>query len=199
MSIGLGTKIVYYIFILKNNILLLFNMNGLKRIQKEYKDLTLNPIENIIITPESDNIYIWHYVILGNVLPYKNGHYYGKLTLHEDYPMKAPQIIMITPNGRFKTNTRLCFSMSDYHQETWSPNWNIRTIMIGFYSFMLEESSTEGSINCTYDERRIALLTTLTSQSSVKYIFVIITHWCVPVKNKIGTNEIITQLKSHYE
>lgn len=128
-------------------------MNKLKRIQKEYKDLTLNPIENIIIIPESDNIYIWHYVILGNVLPYKNGHYYGKLTLHEDYPMKAPQIIMITPNGRFKTNTRLCFSMSDYHQETWSPNWNIRTIMIGFYSFMLEESATEGSIECDYNTR----------------------------------------------
>ena len=60
--------------------------------------------------------------------------------------MKAPQLIMIPPNGRCKPDTRLCFSMSDYHQETWNPNWNIRTIMIGFYSFMLEESSTEGSI-----------------------------------------------------
>ena len=43
--------------------------------------------------------------------------------------------------------------MSDYHQETWNPNWNIRTIMIGFYSFMLEESQTEGSIETTYEER----------------------------------------------
>ena len=43
--------------------------------------------------------------------------------------------------------------MSDYHQETWNPNWNIRTIMIGFYSFMLEESQTEGSIETSYEER----------------------------------------------
>ena len=126
---------------------------GQKRIQKEYRDLLKNPIENIIILPNPDNIYEWHYVILGTEQPYTQGHYYGILTLPNDYPYKAPRIIMKTPNGRFKPDTRLCFSMSDYHQETWNPNWNIRTIMIGFYSFMLEESQTEGSIETTYEER----------------------------------------------
>ena len=28
---------------------------------------------------------------------------------------------MITPNGRFAVNTRLCVSMSDFHPETWNP------------------------------------------------------------------------------
>lgn len=129
-------------------------MNKIKRIQKEYKDLTLNPIDNIIIIPDVDNIYIWHYLIFGTQEPYINGTYYGILTLHEDYPMKAPRIIIKTPNGRFKPDTRLCFSMSDYHQETWNPNWNIRTIMLGFYSFMLEESSTEGSIETDFLTRQ---------------------------------------------
>ena len=124
-----------------------------KRIQKEYKDLLKNPIENIIILPNPDNIYEWHYVILGTEQPYLNGYYYGLLTLPEEYPYKAPRIIIKTPNGRFKPDTRLCFSMSDYHQETWNPNWNIRTIMIGFYSFMLEESQTEGSIETSKEER----------------------------------------------
>ena len=126
---------------------------GQKRIQKEYRDLLKNPIENIIILPNPDNIYEWHYVILGTEKPYLNGYYYGLLTLPKEYPYKAPKIIIKTPNGRFKPDTRLCFSMSDYHQETWNPNWNIRTIMIGFYSFMLEESQTEGSIETTYEER----------------------------------------------
>ena len=84
---------------------------------------------------------------MGTEEPYEKGHYYGILTLPDTYPYKAPRIIMNTPNGRFKTDTRLCFSMSDYHQETWSPNWNIRTIMIGFYSFMLEESQTDAHVN----------------------------------------------------
>ena len=124
-----------------------------KRIQKEYRDLLKNPIENIIILPNPNNIYEWHYIILGTEEPYKNGIYYGILTLPIEYPYKAPRIIIKTPNGRFKPDTRLCFSMSDYHQETWNPNWNIRTIMIGFYSFMLEESQTEGSIETSYEER----------------------------------------------
>ena len=127
--------------------------NNLKRIQKEYCNLLKDPIENIIILPNPDNIYEWHYIILGTETPYKNGQYYGILTLPNEYPYKAPRIIMKTPNGRFKPDTRLCFSMSDYHQETWNPNWNIRTIMIGFYSFMLEESQTEGSLETSYDER----------------------------------------------
>lgn len=143
-------------------------MNKLKRIQKEYKDLLKNPIDNITILPNPDNIYEWHYIIFGTINPYTYGQYYGVLTLHEDYPMKAPRIIMKTPNGRFKTDTRLCFSMSDYHQETWSPNWNIRTIMIGFYSFMLEESSTEGSINCSYDERLLYANQSLLFNNSIK-------------------------------
>jgi ubiquitin-conjugating enzyme E2 J2 len=126
---------------------------GQKRIQKEYRDLLKNPIENIIILPNPKNIYEWHYIILGTEEPYKNGIYYGILTLPIEYPYKAPRIIIKTPNGRFKPDTRLCFSMSDYHQETWNPNWNIRTIMIGFYSFMLEESQTEGSIETSYEER----------------------------------------------
>ena len=127
-------------------------MNGLKRIQKEYKDLIHNPIENIKILPNPDNIYEWHYLINSNNSPY-NGEYYGILTLDKEYPMKAPSIIMKTPSGRFEVNKKLCFSMSDYHQETWNPSWNIRTIIIGFYSFMLEESETLGSINDSYENR----------------------------------------------
>ena len=53
-----------------------------KRIQKEYIEIYLkNPIENIIILPNPNNIYEWHYVILGTEEPYKNGIYYGILTL----------------------------------------------------------------------------------------------------------------------
>ena len=129
------------------------NNNSLKRIQKEYKDIIKNPIEHILTKPNPDNLYIWHYVIKGHIEPYKNGYYYGIITLPKEYPLKPPKIIMITPNGRFKTDTRLCFSMSDYHIETWNPNWNIRTILIGFYSFMLEESTTQGSIESSYNER----------------------------------------------
>lgn len=38
--------------------------------------------------------------------------------------------------GRFKTNTRICLSMSDFHAELWNPGWNVETILIGLLSFM---------------------------------------------------------------
>ena len=53
---------------------------------------------------------------------------------------------MLTPNGRFKPNRRLCLSMSDFHPESWNPMWSISTILTGLYSFMVEKTPTTGSI-----------------------------------------------------
>lgn len=61
---------------------------------------------------------------------------------------------MKTPNGRFKTNTRLCLSISDYHPDTWNPAWCVSTILTGLLSFMLEKSPTLGSIETTDAQKR---------------------------------------------
>ena len=34
------------------------------------------------------------------------GYYHGKLIFPREFPFKPPSIYMITPNGRFKCNTR---------------------------------------------------------------------------------------------
>lgn len=48
-----------------------------------------------------------HYVITGPPdTPYHDGLYHGKLVFPPDYPFKPPSIYMLTPNGRFKPNTR---------------------------------------------------------------------------------------------
>ena len=61
---------------------------------------------------------------------------------------------MITPNGRFKVQTRLCFSMSDAHPESWNPTWSVGTILTGLLSFMLENTSTHGSIKTSEETKR---------------------------------------------
>ena len=61
-----------------------------------------------------------------------------------EFPFKPPSIYMNTPNGRFKTHTRLCLSISDYHPDTWNPAWSVATILTGLLSFMLEKSPTLG-------------------------------------------------------
>lgn len=54
------------------------------------------------------------------------GFYHGKLIFPPDFPFKPPSIFMLTPSGRFQTNTRLCLSISDFHPDTWNPAWTVR-------------------------------------------------------------------------
>jgi len=61
---------------------------------------------------------------------------------------------MLTPNGRFKPNRRLCLSMSDFHPESWNPMWSISTILMGLYSFMLDNKPTTGSIETSTAAKR---------------------------------------------
>ena len=129
---------------------------GLNRIKKEYiaiqKDATLT---NLIIVPNPKDFYEWHYVVYGlKDCPYEGGVYHGKLLLPSEYPTKPPGIVMLTPNGRFKTNTRICLSMSDFHPETWSPSWNISSVLVGLVSFMITDEITTGCERRSDEERR---------------------------------------------
>lgn len=69
--------------------------------------------------------------------PYEDGFYHGKLIFPGEFPFQPPSIYMITPNGRFKINTRLCLSISDFHPDTWNPAWSVSTILTGLLSFMV--------------------------------------------------------------
>mmetsp|Transcript_23829 Transcript_23829/g.26439 ORF Transcript_23829/g.26439 Transcript_23829/m.26439 type:complete len:143 (+) Transcript_23829:372-800(+) len=62
---------------------------------------------------------------------------------------------MYTPSGRFKTDMRLCLSMSDYHPESWNPLWSVKSILIGLLSFMLEEAQHAGSLEGTTEARMV--------------------------------------------
>ena len=98
---------------------------------------------HISAQPSESNILEWHYLIHGPPnSAYHNGLYHGKLVFPRDYPYRPPAIYMITPNGRFKTNTKLCLSMSDFHPETWNPLWSVSSILQGLLSFMLEDTAT---------------------------------------------------------
>eukprot|EP01053_Blabericola_migrator_P011204 Blabericola_migrator_1__11203@NODE_657_length_7016_cov_177_727587_g481_i0_p5_GENE_NODE_657_length_7016_cov_177_727587_g481_i0NODE_657_length_7016_cov_177_727587_g481_i0_p5_ORF_typecomplete_len153_score18_64UQ_con/PF00179_26/0_00072_NODE_657_length_7016_cov_177_727587_g481_i0165623 len=63
---------------------------------------------------------------------------------------------MLTPNGRFEYNKSLCFSVSDYHPETWNPVWNMKSILLALYCFMLDHKDppTNGTLKCTVEKRR---------------------------------------------
>jgi len=125
-----------------------------KRLSREFVALRRSPVENIVAKPLDENILEWHYVIRGTEDPYSGGYYHGVLRFPAEYPLRPPSVLMFTPSGRFKTNRRLCLSMSDFHPESWNPMWSVATILTGLYSFMLENQATLGSVDATPAQRR---------------------------------------------
>eukprot|EP00037_Helgoeca_nana_P029174 m.347082 g.347082 ORF g.347082 m.347082 type:complete len:232 (+) comp27919_c0_seq4:1891-2586(+) len=129
--------------------------SAIMRLQKELKALIKEPESLFRVLPVEENILEWHFCLLPPPgTPYSGGQYHGKLILPADYPFRPPSVMMITPSGRFKTDTRLCLSMSDFHPETWSSSWQIRTVVLGLLSFMMEDEMTAGSITTDTSTKR---------------------------------------------
>uniref|UniRef100_A0A182NIM6 Ubiquitin-conjugating enzyme E2 J2 n=1 Tax=Anopheles dirus TaxID=7168 RepID=A0A182NIM6_9DIPT len=125
------------------------------RLKQDYMRLKRDPVPYITAEPLPSNILEWHYVIKGpEDSPYYGGYYHGTLLFTKEFPFKPPSIYMTTPNGRFKTNKRLCLSISDFHPDTWNPAWSVATILTGLLSFMLETTPTMGSCETTTHEKR---------------------------------------------
>ncbi|KAJ4717704.1 Ubiquitin-conjugating enzyme, E2 [Melia azedarach] len=126
-----------------------------KRLQKEYRALCKEPVSHVVARPSPNDILEWHYVLEGSDgTPFAGGYYYGKIKFPPEYPYKPPGILMITPNGRFMTQKKLCLSMSDFHPESWNPMWSVSSILTGLLSFMMDTSPTTGSVNTTGEEKR---------------------------------------------
>jgi len=131
------------------------NSTALSRLRQDYLRLKKDPLPYIVAEPVANNILEWHYIVRGpESSAYAGGLYHGKLKFPSEFPFKPPSIYMITPNGRFKTNVRLCLSISDFHPDTWNPAWSVGTILTGLLSFMLEKSPTLGSLESSDLEKR---------------------------------------------
>ncbi|PSC73263.1 ubiquitin-conjugating enzyme E2 34-like isoform B [Micractinium conductrix] len=125
------------------------------RLQKEYRAILKEPVPHITAHPAPSNLLEWHYVLEGTKgSDFEGGCYHGKVTFPPQYPFKPPSIVMLTPNGRFATNTKLCLSMTDFHPESWNPLWSVATILTGLLSFMSDTQHTTGAISSTPEERR---------------------------------------------
>ena len=128
---------------------------AVQRLQKELKLLNKDPVPGIIARPNPSNMLEWHYLLDGAVdSPYAGGRYHGKVVFPSQYPFRPPDIMMVTPSGRFAPNTRLCLSMSSFHPESWNPMWSVSSILSGLYSFMNETTATTGSVVTSHAEKR---------------------------------------------
>ncbi|VVC41194.1 Hypothetical protein CINCED_3A011451 [Cinara cedri] len=127
---------------------------AVKRLMREAKELS-QPTDEYSAHPLEDNLFEWHFTLRGpQSSDYEGGIYHGRILLPTDYPMKPPNIILLTPNGRWETNKKICLSISSHHPETWQPSWSIRTALLALIAFMPTNSrGSLGALDYTPEER----------------------------------------------
>ncbi|CAD5214443.1 unnamed protein product [Bursaphelenchus xylophilus] len=128
---------------------------GVKRLLQEAKELH-KPTYLFYARPLEDNLFEWHFTFRGPPdTDFEGGIYHGRIILPNEYPMKPPNLVLLTPNGRFETNTKICLSISGYHPETWLPSWSIRTAILALIGFFpTEGGGALGSIECSSEVRK---------------------------------------------
>lgn len=127
-----------------------------RRLKREFRDLEKDPSSDFAAYPLKDNLFEWHFTLKGPVdTAFDGGLYHGKIVLPSEYPFKPPNIIMLTPSGRFEVGKKICLSMTGFHPEQWQPSWNIRTICKALISMFEEKAKGAiAGIDVPKDQRR---------------------------------------------
>jgi len=118
----------------------------IKRILVDYIDLNNEPLENIHIYYDDNNITILYILIIGpKDTPYEGGYYYFKIEYDESYPNKAPKCKFETINNKIRFNPNLyengkiCLSiLGTWSGPGWKPVMNTRSILLNFQSLLHE-------------------------------------------------------------
>ncbi|KAJ0960774.1 hypothetical protein J5N97_001333 [Dioscorea zingiberensis] len=129
---------------------------AVKRILQELKEMQSNPSDDFMSLPLEENIFEWQFAICGpRDSEFEGGIYHGRIQLPADYPFKPPAFMLLTPNGRFETQTKICLSISNHHPEHWQPSWSVRTALLALIAFMpTNPDGALGSLDYKKEERR---------------------------------------------
>lgn len=138
---------------------------SLRRIQADIRELAIDPSDRYHAAPLENDMFEWHFTIKGaDGTDFEGGIYHGRILLPAEYPFKPPNIVFLTPTGRFETNTKVCLSFSAYHPELWQPAWGIRLILEALISFLpTKGDGAIGALDWSSEERKRL------AKESVKY------------------------------
>ncbi|KAF5941535.1 hypothetical protein HYC85_019177 [Camellia sinensis] len=130
---------------------------AVKRILQEVKEMQSNPSDDFMSLPLEENIFEWQFAIRGPCdTEFEGGVYHGRIQLPAEYPFKPPSFMLLSPNGRFETQTKICLSISNHHPEHWQPSWSVRTALVALIAFMpTNPNGALGSLDYKKEERRV--------------------------------------------
>ncbi len=108
----------------------------IKRINGDFKLFQKTDPQFFDVYPNPSNILEIYFLMYGRPgTQFEGGQYLCKIQHNPEYPKKAPDYYVLTPNGRFETNKKICLTNSGFHQADWAPAaWNLVSILEGFSS-----------------------------------------------------------------
>eukprot|EP00595_Chromulina_sp_UTEXLB2642_P001569 CAMPEP_0196761770 /NCGR_PEP_ID=MMETSP1095-20130614/1068_1 /TAXON_ID=96789 ORGANISM="Chromulina nebulosa, Strain UTEXLB2642" /NCGR_SAMPLE_ID=MMETSP1095 /ASSEMBLY_ACC=CAM_ASM_000446 /LENGTH=338 /DNA_ID=CAMNT_0042111713 /DNA_START=16 /DNA_END=1029 /DNA_ORIENTATION=+ len=129
---------------------------AVKRILADVRELERHKSSRYTASPLEDNMFEWHFTIRGpQGTDFEGGVYHGRILLPPEYPFKPPNIIFLNKNGRFEVGTKICLSISAYHEESWQPAWGVRTMLEAIISFLpTEGAGAIGALDWSKEERK---------------------------------------------
>ncbi|KAI9279782.1 ubiquitin-conjugating enzyme/RWD-like protein [Sporodiniella umbellata] len=122
---------------------------------QEAKELSEHNAYEYSAHPLEDNLFEWHFTVRGpEDTEFEGGRYHGRILLPSDYPFRPPEIMFLTPNGRFELHKKICLSVTGFHPEFWQPAWGIRTILLAIIAFFpTHAKGAIGGLDYTKKER----------------------------------------------
>ncbi|KIM29130.1 hypothetical protein M408DRAFT_56655, partial [Serendipita vermifera MAFF 305830] len=131
---------------------------AVKRILREAQQLANDPPTEFVAGPLEDNLFDWHCTLRGpKDTEFEGGLYHVRITFPPQYPFRPPSLRVLTPSGRFETDTPICISFTNYHEELWQPAWGIQTAIIGLQGFFSQSGTSAmgvGALNSPPLERK---------------------------------------------
>ena len=119
-----------------------------KRILNDLREIQKDPVENIFVSLNNDNIDEWNILIIGpEDTPYAHGFFFFRMTYPQQYPLVPPKLILITTeynitrfNPNLYSNGKVCLSIIN----TWSgPKWTSimtsKSVLLSVQSLMCNE------------------------------------------------------------
>jgi len=119
-----------------------------KRLMKEVKDFCKEKADGVSAFPDAaKGILSWKAKIVGAAsTPYAGQTYELQLDFPEDYPMRPPTVVFVTPcfhPNVHETRGDICL---DILQDKWSCVYNVRTVLISILS-LLADPNTASPLN----------------------------------------------------
>ena len=125
-----------------------------------------DPSDDFVANPVKDDMFCWHFTIRGPPdTEFEGGLYHGIIKLPMSYPNRPPNIMFLTPNGRFDINMDICLSMTKYHKEEWQAAWTIRSMLEAIIAFfpVREDHDAIGALESSAENRKYY------AKQSIKY------------------------------